>query len=475
MSEDRRIRDPIHGFISLRDHECRIVDTPLFQRLRRVHQLALAKLVYPGAQHTRFDHTLGVLHVAGKLCQVLDIDEDHTKLIRLAALLHDLGHGPFSHVSETVLDRLSSAELEKKAGQKDKIHELITQRIIREHPDLADGLTKKDRELVIALLKSGYDARIHRDIISGPLDADKQDYLLRDSFYCGVDYGTFDLNRLQATLIKAKDENNVECLMVASKGVHALEQFVLAKYYLTAQVYRHRVRLITDAMLVRGLQLGVQVDKIKPLRDLFLYPSDEKKVPAYLENYLAWDDWRITVELLDPKYGKKHAGIFFRALMERQLHKQLFSVRIADLPQEVVLLLDQDFAKRRDELEKEFAEELRKHGFKLDARHVILHYYGIDSVRTQSRNAETKAARATRPILIQRPDGTPGSFEEESVLFKSIDAKLRDAFVECYAPVQWRDEEHRNQIQHHFSEFARDRLISTFSAQTHLPLKTIAK
>ncbi len=126
MSSERNIRDPIHGFITVQGRELDVLDTPLFQRLRRIHQLAMARLVYPGALHTRFDHTLGVLHVAGRLCQQLNIDRHHTNIIRLAALLHDIGHGPFSHVSESILTQISSDTLAEKAGKKVKIHELIT-------------------------------------------------------------------------------------------------------------------------------------------------------------------------------------------------------------------------------------------------------------------------------------------------------------------------------------------------------------
>src|SRR6202167_5826835 len=106
MSEERRVRDPIHGFVRLSGDEADIVETPLFQRLRGIRQLAMANLVYPGALHTRFDHSLGVCHVAGMLARQLRLTEDsEVTLVRLAALLHDLGHGPFSHVSENLLER----------------------------------------------------------------------------------------------------------------------------------------------------------------------------------------------------------------------------------------------------------------------------------------------------------------------------------------------------------------------------------
>ena len=104
MSEARRVRDPIHGFIPLSSDEAEIVETPVFQRLRGIRQLAFANLVYPGALHTRFDHTLGVLYVTSQLCEVFNFSDEDRRLVRLSALVHDLGHGPFSHVSESALE-----------------------------------------------------------------------------------------------------------------------------------------------------------------------------------------------------------------------------------------------------------------------------------------------------------------------------------------------------------------------------------
>ncbi|HEY5705276.1 MAG TPA: HD domain-containing protein [Terrimicrobiaceae bacterium] len=358
MSQAREVRDPIHGFIRLRGRECDLVDTPVFQRLRRVHQLAMAFMVYPGALHTRFDHTLGVTEVAGRMCERLRVDDDHTRVVRLAALLHDLGHGPFSHVSESVLDALSEPGLEKAAGKKEKIHEMITQKIILQHPQLSPALSQRDREEVMQLLKSGMNERIHRDIISGPLDADKQDYLLRDSRFCGVTYGLYDIDQLHQTLCGGRE--NSDCrLMVTENGVHALEQFVLAKYYLTTQVYRHKVRLITDQMLVRAIRLAVEVDKIKPLDALYRYRDTDE----YISNYLDWDDQRLTVELLKPEYENSKSGGMFRRLVNRQLWKLVFRIPIGHQQFEGSLVqtaLPEEFPQIRDDLEKEVATELSK-------------------------------------------------------------------------------------------------------------------
>lgn len=436
MSQIRKIRDPVHGFIEIIGRECDLLDLPGFQRLRRIHQLAMAYLVYPGAQHSRFDHSLGVLHIAGRLCAALGIDSDHTRIIRLAALLHDVGHGPFSHVSEAIIDCLGET-----GTAKEKAHELLTQKIILEDPNVAIVLSTKDREEISALLSKGHDQRIHRDILVGPLDADKQDYLLRDSYFCGVRYGLYDIDQLHNTL-RAEADGEDTILIVDADGVHALEQFVLAKYYLTTQVYRHKVRLITDSMLMRAISLGIEADKVPFLERLFRY----EQTSEFISNYLAWDDERMTVELLKQDYEGTHVGKLFRSLVDRRLFKRIFSRSLGDLPSPISIALPENFSKMQNELESLIAEELGKsQGRAIDPKHVILNLFNIDSVRTLSRNSEGAI------MVFKRPK--PASFEEESTLFRSIDESLKEEFLECYAPVSYKDVKAREELLHKIDEF----------------------
>ena len=460
MTSERNIRDPIHGFVSIQGRELDVLDSPLFQRLRRIHQLAMARLVYPGAIHTRFDHTLGVLHVAGRLCKQLNVDDHHTKIIRFAALLHDIGHGPFSHVSESILAQISGEALARKAGKKEKIHELITQHIILESSDLDPGLTRKDREEVVKLLSDGLDRRLYRDIISGPLDADKQDYLLRDSYFCGVSYGVYDIDQLQTTLTKADDAGD-EVMVVHESGVHSLEQFVLAKYYLTTQVYRHKVRLISDSMLVRCMLLGVVEDKLPFLKALFTFPTAVSKRSRFLKNYLAWDDQRLSVELLKPEHAATLAGRMFRRLVDRRLFKRVLDLKTRELPDSLPAAVSQRFQQKRALLEAETAEELSSLvGAKVLPSQVILHLYTISSVRTQARNDEAG-------ILIKRRQGIV-RLEDESVLFQSINESLRDENLDCYAPLPECDEKKRRSIEHELREWFVTRLRHHFDHQPPL-------
>jgi HD superfamily phosphohydrolase len=177
------IRDPIHGFINPTDTEIKIIDTPIVQRLRRIKQLAMAYLVYPGANHTRFDHSLGVMYVAKELSKKLlpsQEDEDKRRIIGYAALLHDIGHGPFSHTSEYILDRY----YDNKSNPTEKIHEKITAKLVDINSSLIKLISEAERKQIIQIIEGKSPGiSIIKEIVSGPLDADKLDYLLRDVIF----------------------------------------------------------------------------------------------------------------------------------------------------------------------------------------------------------------------------------------------------------------------------------------------------
>jgi hypothetical protein len=437
MSEPRSVRDPIHGFIRLTGEEADIVATPVFQRLRGIRQLAFANLVYPGALHTRFEHTLGVFHVTSLMAKVCKLDEEHARLVRLAALLHDLGHGPFSHVSEGALDIF--ADRNKLTGRlnsekPEKIHELVTQDLLRTNPDLIHVLGKRTLSQVELLLAQGYDEPVLRSIISGPLDADKQDYLQRDTYFCGVKYGVFDLQQLHRELEVVEDPvDGRKVLMVSSDGVHALEQFVLAKYYLTAQVYSHRVRLITDQMVVRAITLGVEEDKIGPLKTLYSYDGGE----SFVANYIGWDDTRFLLAFGDSALNGSYCQDLVRRLSERRLLKEVFQDRVSHLPEScregITQISQMTNRTHRRKLEQKIADAIQKAGVALDctlkdpSNLVFAHSFSLKSARAQSRNDEGS-------IMIHTvPDPTP--FEEESDLFRSINERMNDPHFAVYAPV----------------------------------------
>lgn len=235
-----RLRDPIHGFLHADALEAALVGCRPVQRLRWIHQLGLTFLVYPGAEHSRFSHVLGAMHLAGRMFDALvdkrpdlfDRAESSRlrRLVRAAALLHDIGHAPFSHSAE---DRF--------AGGID--HEEMTRRLLAS-PEIGevfarhgDGVTPDE---VADLLASRMppERRYLAQMVSGELDVDKMDYLLRDSLFCGVRYGVYDLDRLIDTLVPIVDPETAAIgLGVEEGGVHAVEALVLARYYMFTQVY----------------------------------------------------------------------------------------------------------------------------------------------------------------------------------------------------------------------------------------------
>lgn len=183
------VRDPIHGMIELSAVEWSAVDTAIFQRLRSIRQLAMTHLVYPGAVHTRFEHSLGVRHVAGQIARRdrLALTPEEQAVVGIAALLHDIGHGPFSHVSEQVIDEVSEVN---------GVHEAVSVHLMRHDPDLRAALGEDLLNAAAAVVGLEVRRSAARDIVSGPTDADKLDYLLRDSYFAGVKYGEYDLGRI---------------------------------------------------------------------------------------------------------------------------------------------------------------------------------------------------------------------------------------------------------------------------------------
>ena len=357
------IRDPVHGYIRVTEAERDVIDTPFVQRLRRIHQLAGAYMVYPGAVHTRFDHVTGAMHVAGELADALslwlDLPQDSVQEIRLAALLHDVGHGPFSHTFEEVLaDRTSTT------------HEDISQRIIRE-TSVGDMLSrhgfspKKMSDFAVG--KQSTKLPFMNEIIAGGLSADIMDYLLRDSYFTGVEYGKVDVQRVIDSL-RVADKH----LAVDNAGLYAFEALLLARYEMFKAVYFHRTVRAAELMLVYSMKLAEES----------LHLTDLSNIGDYLE----MTDERVLHDLvsLDPVDSeRKEAKQLALGFRDRRLVKCVFEQLVQRRDRVVEQLFER--SRMREQVVLDIAERA-----KVDRNHIYLDVPTTPSVPyTSARQAPT--------------------------------------------------------------------------------------
>ena len=251
MNEKRKfIRDSVYGDISLSKFETQVMDMPQFQRIRRIKQLGLISLIYPGANHTRFEHCIGTMNLASKLGNELELSEDEIELLRISGLLHDIGHGPFSHVSEGVLS-FPHEDLTEYVIEKTSMHDLLTERF-------------NTKEIIEIIHGEGYLG----PIISGELDVDRMDYLLRDSHNTGVAYGVIDYERIISNL-KLNDG-----LVLDIKGVQAAEGALVSRYFMYPSVYQHHTTRIVNSMFRRALKREIDSGKINE-KDMYKYDDSD--------------------------------------------------------------------------------------------------------------------------------------------------------------------------------------------------------
>jgi len=316
------VRDPLYGLIEYDDKEEQIMNTRLFQRLRGIKQLSLANFVYPGAHHTRFEHSLGVMHLCGRIGNELKLDEDRIKIMRLAGLLHDTGHGPFSHVSEQIMDKnvAKSVLTEYKAQN---AHELMSIILIEQNEEIRSILSDEEQNSIIALLQKQPKRSIEKDIVSGPLDADKFDYLRRDSYFAGVEYGKFDLDKVIESMTPVELGRDGTQLGIKEEGIYAIEQILLAKYHMNVQVYQHRIRRITDAMLVRGVEFALE-EGVEDVENIYRFDNDSE----YLSNFIRYDDNALARAVVSKSNGL--AKKYFESIINRKLFKEIFNIEIND-------------------------------------------------------------------------------------------------------------------------------------------------
>jgi hypothetical protein len=249
VGDKRYIRDAVHGDIILPDDISRIIDTRSFQRLRYIQQLATCHYAFPSATHSRFSHSIGVYHLATRLVADLNeryperISEQDSRLVPIAALLHDIGHPPFSHMFETPEIFATYADHEEWGRKIILCEECDLSSVL--HDLLGEGI---HRLLEIMEGSVGIPPFLH-EIVSSQLDADRLDYLMRDQFVTGADVGGFDLERLMRAINISEDDH----LVVSSESVSAVEAYLVTRWHMYQLVYFHKLTMLTSVYYVRAL------------------------------------------------------------------------------------------------------------------------------------------------------------------------------------------------------------------------------
>jgi len=317
------INDPVYGFISIRHaFILELIDHPWFQRLRRIAQLGLSHLVYPGALHNRFQHAIGAMHLMQNAIDELRLkgnvitDEEEVSLL-CAILLHDIGHGPFSHALEYTI----ASEVHH-----ERISSLMMNRL-NEH-------FKGRLTMAIAIFNNEYPKKFLHQLVSSQLDMDRLDYLARDSFFSGVVEGQVGSERILKMLDVVDDQ-----LVVEEKGIYSIEKFIVARRFMYWQVYLHKTVLSAEFMLVNALRRaqvlarsGVSLH-CSPALHYFLYNQVKQEEliskPEALQHYASLDDFDIAAAL---KVWQHHEDRVLAMIATQMVNRSLFKIEIQRTP-----------------------------------------------------------------------------------------------------------------------------------------------
>ena len=334
------INDPIYGFIQIPFESIfRLIEHPYFQRLRRIRQLGLTDLVYPGAHHTRFHHALGAMHLMTEAIEVLRrkghfILDSEAEAVTIAILLHDIGHGPYSHALENSFVKNIS-------------HETISELFMSKLNKDLDGTL----ELAIKIFRNEYPKKFLHQLVSGQLDMDRLDYLNRDSFFTGVSEGVISSERIIKMLEISGDE-----LVIESKGIYSIEKFIVARRLMYWQVYLHKTVVSAEKLLINIIrrakelrQNGTEVYASKAL-DNFLfndYSVTDFSNYALLNQFALLDDSDVISSV---KMWMEHKDAILSDLSYRLMNRKLFKIILQNKP------FDEEFVKaKRDEVEKKLS------------------------------------------------------------------------------------------------------------------------
>ena len=357
LSRNKRkiINDPVYGFVTISSELLfDLIEHPWFQRLRRIRQLGMTGLVYPGALHTRFHHAIGAMHLMQEAIETLRfkgiaITDQEAESTLIAILLHDIGHGPYSHALENSIVSGTSHE---------EISLLIMQQLNRQFDHRLED--------AIAIFTNQYPKRFLHQLVSSQLDMDRLDYLKRDSFYTGVSEGVTNTERIIKMLMVHNDE-----LVVEEKGIYSIEKFIVARRLMYWQVYYHKTVVAAENMLIRLLARAKMLAETgqdvyaTPAFDFFLKNTFEKKDfqnrPDLIENFVLLDDYDVFTSI---KYWTHHHDAVLSILSNALVNRQLFRIELQDQPfsQASILAVKEAILKNYPETDAAGAEYLLSNG-----------------------------------------------------------------------------------------------------------------
>lgn len=402
LNREKVIRDPVHNYIHIRQKVIQdLIDTPEFQRLRRIKQLGTTSFTFPGAEHSRFTHSLGVFEITQTICDNFQQNyratsekdglwDDSNRLVALCAgLLHDVGHGAFSHVFEDIFHT---------------DHEKITTQIItNESTHINQVLTQIDPkfpEMVASVINHNHPNQQITQMISSQIDADRMDYLLRDAYYTGTDYGLFDLTRILRVMFPYEGG-----IAFVENGMHAVEDYIVSRFQMYQQVYFHPASRGMEAVLIlllKRAQFLYQSQKLgKNFAPRLLIPFLEGNVT--LRDYLNLDDQVLLTYLI---YWRNHPDQILSDLVNRFLDRNL--------------LKSVQYHKSQNHLIQELTELIEESGY--DHHYFTLKNYSkdlpYDAYHPNAKKPQTQ-------IEIMLPNGELKELSKQSPLVKAITGKFQ--------------------------------------------------
>lgn len=421
------IKDPIHGYIEIDDLAIAIIDTVEMQRLRRIRQLGFSYLVYPGANHTRFEHSLGVYHLICLLLNRLEVAKEEEQELIVASLIHDIGHGPYSHVTEPVIKKItgnSHEDIEDIIFKQEVEVEAKVEVEVESAKTIVEVLDELslDKQKIAGYIKGERMAEYvegERDlskVLNGEIDVDKMDYLVRDSYYTGVAYGVVDNIRI----IQGLDFVNGK-VVITEKGILPAEYLLFSRFLMYPTVYNHHTSRIAQLMFSKALEYFIKSKS-----------ESEDHIRQYALALRKMDDSEINIAL---RNAKGYPGEMVELINKRQLFKRAVYKGINELNEDVAAQLSEE--KRRKEIEEEISKRAG-----VDEKYVILDFQGEKGDELKESVAKVAVDKPIHGLHgREQSEQEIKSLHEVSSLVSMLSQAFRENYkVGVYTPARYREE-----------------------------------